>query len=77
MVFECNIGARGKAARLKLGMTSLIAGLFLLGLYFVTGVQWGVLWLGPAAVIGGGAFAIFEARTGWCVIRAMGFKTPI
>ena len=22
-------------------------------------------------------FAIFEARAGWCVIRAMGFKTPM
>jgi hypothetical protein len=24
-----------------------------------------------------GVFAIFEARAGWCIVRAMGFKTPI
>ena len=24
-----------------------------------------------------GAFAVFEARAGWCVVRAMGFKTPM
>ena len=24
-----------------------------------------------------GAFAIFEARAGWCVVRALGFKTPV
>ena len=27
-----------------------------------------------AAVIGG-AFSIFEARAGWCIVRALGFKT--
>jgi len=25
----------------------------------------------------GGAFMIFEGVNGWCVVRAMGFKTPI
>jgi hypothetical protein len=29
------------------------------------------------ASIIGGSFAIFEARAGWCVVRAMGFKTRI
>ena len=29
----------------------------------------------PASVAG--VFGIFEARAGWCVVRAMGFKTPI
>ena len=24
-----------------------------------------------------GEFAIFEGRTGWCVVRALGFRTPI
>jgi len=23
----------------------------------------------------GGAFAIFEAKAGWCVVRALGFRT--
>ena len=24
-----------------------------------------------------GAFAVFEARAGWCAVRAMGFKTKM
>lgn len=24
-----------------------------------------------------GAFQVFEAITGWCVVRALGFRTPI
>jgi len=34
-------------------------------------------WLATAASFGGGAFTIWEARMGWCVVRAMGFKTKI
>jgi hypothetical protein len=40
-------------------------------------VELGLLWLGPSGIIAGGAFAIFEGRTGWCAARAMGFRTPI
>jgi hypothetical protein len=36
------------------------------------------LWWYPfGAIVFGGAFTIFEARAGWCVVRAMGFKTPL
>jgi len=31
--------------------------------------------LGVTAMIIGGAFAIFEAKAGWCVVRALGFRT--
>jgi hypothetical protein len=34
------------------------------------------LYAGVAAMLGG-AFMIFEGVNGWCVVRAMGFKTPI
>jgi hypothetical protein len=34
-------------------------------------------WYAVAAAVAGGAFAVYEARAGWCVIRAMGFKTPL
>jgi len=45
-------------------------------------IMFGVLsselwWYLVAAVTFGGAFAIFEARAGWCVVRAIGFKTPL
>ena len=77
MVFECNIDARGKAYRLKLGIMGLVAGLVSGAAFCLAGIDWGNLWLIPLGITGGGAFAIFEARTGWCLARALGFKTPL
>ncbi len=34
-------------------------------------------WVVTVACLAGGAFGVFEARAGWCVVRAMGFKTPV
>jgi len=74
---QCNIDARGKAARLKAGILALIGSLILTGL-IVGGVFEGTIWwLMAGGSAFGGAFAIFEARAGWCIIRAMGFKTPL
>ena len=77
MVFKCNIDARGKAARFKLGMLGIVTGIFLAISLLLVGAGLNALWLLPLGAIGGGAFALFEARTGWCVVRAMGFSTPI
>ena len=74
---QCNIGAKGKAARLKMGILA-ISFAIVLSILVLTGVLSSTLWWYPVAAITlGGAFAIFEARAGWCVIRAMGFNTPI
>ena len=74
---ECNIDARGKAARMAGGRATLAgaAGLAALLALDVITVPFG--WYAVAAAVAGGAFAIYEARAGWCVIRAMGFKTPL
>lgn len=77
MVFECNIDARGKAVRFKLGMLGVVTGVFLAISLLLVGAGLNALWLLPLGAIAGGAFALFEARTGWCVVRAMGFRTPI
>ena len=76
-LLECNIDARGKAYRLSLGFRLLIIGLIISAAFFMAGVEMGLLWLAPGGAIAGGAFAMFEGRTGWCVARAIGFKTPI
>ena len=76
-MLECNIDARGKAYRLRLGFRLLIIGLIISVTFFMAGVEMGLLWLAPVGAIAGGAFAMFEGRTGWCVARAIGFKTPI
>ena len=74
---QCNIGAKGKAARLKMGVLAIIFAI-VLSILVLTGALSSTLWWYPvAAITFGGAFSIFEARAGWCVIRAMGFKTPI
>jgi hypothetical protein len=74
---QCNIGAKGKAVRLKMGIITLVFAT-LLAAVVLTGFLESVLWWYAVAIIAfGGAFTIFEARAGWCVIRAMGFKTPI
>lgn len=77
MALECNIDAAGKAARLKGGIASLAGGLLLAG-GLATGIADGTFWwLATAGAVFGGAFAIFEARAGWCVVRAMGIRTPL
>lgn len=76
MALACNIDARGKAVRLRIGI-----GLGLIGA--LSTLTWAVPFGGtPAWLVSGGlllaaAVSIFEARAGWCVVRAMGFKTPI
>jgi hypothetical protein len=76
MALTCNIDAKGKAVRLIHGIALCAIGLGL-GYWWALGIgsvlRWGVV---GVCIIGGG-FAIFEARAGWCVMRAMGFKTPM
>ena len=76
MPLQCNIDSRGKTARLVYGVVLFAAGVVMLVLW---ALPRGTLlsWVLTALVILGGAFAVFEARAGWCAVRAMGFKTPI
>ena len=55
----------------------MLAGTVMSALLFLGGVEIGTLWVAPASLIGGGAFAIFEGWSGWCVVRALGIWTPI
>ena len=77
MAFECNIDDRGKAARMKLGIRLVIISLILATLTYFEIIPTTLGWLSTAASFGGGAFTIWESRMGWCVVRAMGFKTKI
>ena len=73
---QCNIDARGKAMRLINGIIGVVAGVVLL---FAWALRTGSVaaWVVTGVFLLGGAFCIFEARAGWCVLRAMGFKTRI
>ena len=73
---QCNIDARGKAMRLINGIIGVIVGVVLL---FAWALRTGSIaaWVVTGVVLLAGAFSIFEARAGWCIVRAMGFKTRI
>ena len=77
MALECNIDARGKAVRMKLGIRLISLSLILATLTYFEIIPTTLGWLATAASFGGGAFTIWESRMGWCVIRAMGFRTKI
>lgn len=76
-MLECNIDARGKAVRLLSGLASLAAGLVLLSLTAAGVLDGQLVAVAAGAAVLGGGFAIFEARAGWCALRAMGIKTPL
>ena len=73
---ECNIGAKGKAARLRLGLMAL-AGALALAIVILTGfVEGTIWWYGVGATAFGGLFAIgSKSRLVYCA--CMGFKTPL
>ena len=73
---QCNIDARGKRVRLINGIVTTVIGVMLLVAWASPSGGW-VAWAVTIAALAGGAFMIFEARAGWCAIRAMGIKTPI
>ncbi len=77
MAFECNIDARGKAVRLKLGIRLVFISIILAALTFFEIIPTSLGWVLAGGCFVGGAFTIWEARMGWCVVRAMGFRTKI
>jgi hypothetical protein len=76
MPLTCNIDSRGKLARLIYGAVMIVAAVLAAALWAVPVGGW-VPWVVVAALAAFGAFCVFEARAGWCVVRAMGFKTPM
>ncbi len=76
MAMTCNIDARGRVARLIFGILVLVVGVALCW-FWARGSGSAVRWTVAIACLVGGAFPIYEARAGWCIMRAMGFKTPM
>ena len=66
---QCNIDQRGKMMRLMVGAILVLAWTGQLA------GDW--TWFVGGAALVGGLFLIFEALAGWCVLRAMGIRTPI
>jgi len=76
MAFQCNIDARGKRARLISGIVQLAVALAIAALWaWRTNSK--LAWILACLLAAAGAFTVFEARAGWCALRAMGIKTRI
>lgn len=71
-----NIDGRGRLIRGASGAAFLAIATIVLLRGFKIGGQtgrWSIIAVAGAA----GAFQVFEALTGWCVVRALGFRTPV
>jgi uncharacterized membrane protein HdeD (DUF308 family) len=74
---QCNIDARGKRSRLISGVACTSAGALLLMLAFMLDRAFWPMFLAGVALLAAGLFQVFEARKGWCALRALGIKTPV
>src|ERR1700736_6031188 len=71
-----NIDRRGKLARMIYGIALLFVGILLCFFWASRqGEAW--RWVIAIACTVSGAFSIFEAWAGWCVVRAIGFRIPM
>ena len=76
MALVCNIDQRGRQYRYRIGAWLLLLGVIGGGLgAFVLNAR--VSWIVGGVLVLGGLVSWFEAHRGWCVARAMGFKTRI
>ena len=76
MPLQCNIDSKGRLVRLIYGVVLVLVGVILLASW-ARPSQTVVPWIVSIALMLAGAFAIFEAKAAWCVVRAMGIKTWI
>lgn len=73
---QCNIDAKGRAVRRNGGIVCLVLGAVCLGAAYA-GVSRRAFVGAGLGLIAAGLFQLFEARKGWCAVRAMGIKTPV
>ncbi len=74
---QCNLDQRGRKVRLGWCVLCLIVAVALAALHLLdvlTGWGW---WIGIVALITSAALGYYAYRKGWCLMRAMGFKTPM
>ncbi len=72
----CNIDRAGRWARGLSGVLFLLIAAIILMRWIDIGNA-GLRWTVGIVAAAFGAFQIFEALVGWCITRAMGFKTPM
>lgn len=73
----CNINATGKAVRLIGGLLLIIVAIALAILIMTNRLPDSYGWWLTGVTFVSGLLLIYEGRTGWCVLRAMGIPTPL
>lgn len=75
MALACNINRKGRLLRGLSGVAFAAAGVGMLWVAWPgsAGWRWTIFALCEAV----GVFQLFEAMKGWCIVRAMGYKTPV
>ncbi|QQE11702.1 hypothetical protein JD969_19825 [Planctomycetota bacterium] len=75
-MMKCNINRKGRMVRFYSGLFDLVIAVGI-GLVTLVGMieSWGYIAAGILGMIG--LFTLFEAMKGWCVLRAMGVRTPL
>jgi cytochrome c biogenesis protein CcdA len=73
----CNIDAKGRVVRFVTGVFAVLGGFIMALLITQNILPSEVYWIPVIGSIAGGIFAMWEARAGWCVVRAIGIKTPL
>ncbi|DAC66133.1 TPA: hypothetical protein HA324_04920 [Candidatus Thalassarchaeaceae archaeon] len=73
----CNIDAKGRVVRFVTGIFAVLGG-FIMALMITQNILPSeAYWIPVIGSIAGGMFAMWEARAGWCVVRAIGIRTPL
>jgi hypothetical protein len=70
-----NISRAGRIARVISGLVCVLAGVMLWLLGWPSSTTW--RWIAIVFLIAAGLFQLFEAKRGWCAVRACGVKTPL
>ncbi len=76
MALVCNIDQRGRSVRYRIGLVFLALGVAV----YVVGTRLShgsVPWVVAGVLAAAGLFSLFEANRGWCLMRALGFKTKV
>jgi hypothetical protein len=73
---KCNIDEKGRRVRRAGGIVCCLAGAALVIVFLAAHHSYAILLVG-LALLAAGVFQLYEARKGWCALRAMGVKTRV
>jgi hypothetical protein len=74
-MMQCNIDDRGAKYRRLWGMTNLVIAALAALLALWSNLWW--VWIIAAVALVAGTLGLYEAKKKWCVMRALGVKTPM